>query len=141
MFALIPAVGVAGQTLVRFEDGLVSAAFQAAPAPQALEAIRQAVGLEVVLPPLAREKTLTLVVERAPLEAFLRRVLEALDLGGFALVYAPEGALDRLYVVDKGRGAEVPAPGPPQEASRQADFTEHLSTVDRVVVLDPCAAP
>lgn len=33
-----------------------------------------------------------------------------MDLGGFALVYAPGGAAERLFVVEKGEGIEAPSP-------------------------------
>ncbi len=112
--AVLPTAAYAGAASVHFQGGLVSATFDATPAPEALDALRRATGMEVVLPPSAQRQTLTLGVEQAPFEQFLQRVLAALDLGGFALVYAPGGGADRLIVVDKGRGAEAPAPARPQ---------------------------
>lgn len=89
-------------------NGLVTATFDATPGPEALDVIRRVTGVELVLPPSVEPKPLTLVVDRVPLEAFLHRVLAALDLAGFALVYAPDGAADRLIAVPSGH--ERPPP-------------------------------
>jgi len=113
LLTVTPAAGVAGEARVRLDGGLVSATFEATRAADAVQAIRRATGVELALPPSARTATLTLAVTRVPVEAFLKRALEALDLGGFALVYAPGGAADRLIVVDRARGREAaPAPAP-----------------------------
>ncbi len=93
------------------EAGRVSATFRGTPAREALEAVRAATGMEVVLPDTVHETPLTLSVERLPLERFLQRVVEALDLGGFALVYQSIGAAERVIVVERaGRAAPVPRP-------------------------------
>lgn len=101
---LAAAAAVAGPARMAVQDGLVSATFDATPAPEALDVIRRATGVELVLPPAVEPKPLTLVVDQVPLEAFLRRVLAALDLAGFALVYAPDGSADRLIAVPPGHG-------------------------------------
>ncbi len=112
-------LALAGEARVTMEQGLVSATFDAVPTPQALEAVRRATGVEIVVPGSVQEKTLTLTVERLPFEPFLRRLLEGLDLGGFALVYEPNGAAQRVIVVDRAKGGEaatVPSPRPASES-------------------------
>src|SRR5262245_53094140 len=101
------------------EDGLISADFDATPLPEALEAIQRATGVEIVVPVAVESRTLTLTVARASFEQFVRRVLDALELGGFALVYEPNGAAQRVIVVDRARGgvpdtapSAVPTPPP-----------------------------
>jgi len=114
-----PDSALAGEARVSFHEGLVTATFDTVPAAEALAAIRRATGVEVVVPVSVQGKTLTLTVTQLPFERFLRRVLEALDLGGFALVYEPGGAAGRLIVVDRARGrgpaagekTGAPAPG------------------------------
>lgn len=109
VLGVIAAVALAGEAGVQVRDGLVAATFEATPVPDALEAIRRATGVAVVLPPSVSDKALTLTVQPAPFELFLRRVLEALGLGGYALVYAPGGTAERLIVVEKAQGGEARA--------------------------------
>jgi len=106
--AMMPAATLAGEALVKVQDGLVSATFDATPRANALDAIRRATGVELIVPPPVREKALTLAVEPAPFERFLEHVLQALELGGVALVYAPDGRADRLIVVHRGQESNVP---------------------------------
>jgi hypothetical protein len=72
---------------VALQAGLVSARFTATPAALVSDVIRRATAVEIVIPSSALARPVTLTVERVPLEDFLRRLLVALDLGGFALVY------------------------------------------------------
>lgn len=92
---------------VRYEQGLVSASFDGVPVPDALVALQTATGLEIVLPPAALGKAVTLAVEEMPLEAFLRRLLAALDLDGYLLVYDSGRGTGRVLVVERGRGGET----------------------------------
>lgn len=101
--SLCPALALAGEARVRFQDGLLSAVFDATPGAEAFEAIRRATGVEIVVPESVGRKTLTLSLQPAPFEQFVRTLLQALDLGGFALVYERGGAADRLIVADAAR--------------------------------------
>lgn len=116
MVAAFPATGLAGEARVRVHEGLVSATFEAALASEALAAIGRATGVEVMVPPSVQGRALTLTVESVSVERFLGRVLAALGLAGFALVYEPDGRVGRLLVVDRTpRGlpaSEESAPGP-----------------------------
>lgn len=96
---------------VEMHQGLVSAHFEAVPVPQALDAVRAATGVEIVVPGSVKDKSLTLTVERAPFEQFVRRILDGLELGGFAVVYEATGAAQRVIVVDRAQ------PGPPDTGS------------------------
>jgi len=121
LLVLMPPSGFAGEARVQLVDGLVSATFEATRAADALEAIRGATGTQVVLLASVQTKTLTLSVKEVPFEPFLKRVLDALDLGGFALVYDPHGTADRLIVVDRARGDEdVTTLGTPEKKSPPA---------------------
>lgn len=118
LLALMPAGAFAGEAEIRIHDGLVSATFDATPASDVVEAIWRAIGLEIVLPPSVQRKTLTLAVDQVLLEPFLQRLVEALDVGGFALVYEPTGPADRLILVDKARASEAAwTPGPRENPS------------------------
>lgn len=108
-----PAVPAAAR--VEVQGDLVSATFDDTPAPEALDAVRLATGVEVVVPASLGSKTVTLAVERLPFEQFVRRLLQGLGLGGFALIYESDGAARRLIVVDQPRGGAPAAdsqPGP-----------------------------
>jgi len=109
MLALVPVGAVAGEARIRVQQSLVSATFDAVPATAALDAIRRATGVELMVPPSLHGRTVTLGVQRLPLEAFFQRVAQALNVGGFALVYEPGGKPGRLIVVDR-RGASSPLP-------------------------------
>jgi hypothetical protein len=112
----LASVAAAGDARVEVEQGLVSASFDAVPVREALEAVRRASGVEIVVPASVQDQTLTMTVERQPFEQFVRRLLDGLDLGGFALVYESGGAAQRVIVVDRARGgvaAPEPAPPPP----------------------------
>ena len=89
---------------VAMQDGVVTAQFEATPVPEALNAVKRATGVEIVLPASVLNKSLTLTVERVPFEQFVRQVLDRLELGGFALVYEATGAAQRVIVVDRARG-------------------------------------
>ena len=54
------------------QEGLVSASFEAVRVPEALEAVRRASGVEIVVPVSVQDKKLTLAVERAGFEQFVR---------------------------------------------------------------------
>ena len=109
LLAIGLAPALAGQASVRFHEGLVSATFEATPASEALDTIQRATGVELVVPPLVEGKTLTLTVEQLPFERFLQRVLTALDLRGFALVFGIGGAARQLIIVDRPGGEEARA--------------------------------
>lgn len=112
LVALLPGGALpawAGPARVEARNDLITATFDATPVPEALDAIREATRVEIVVPAATREKTLTLTAVELRFEAFVRRVLHALDLGGFALVYEPNGAASRVIVVDRARGG--PSPG------------------------------
>lgn len=107
-----PAVG---QPRIRVTEGLVSAALESVPVGEAVGALRRATGVDVVLPASVEGKTVTLSAEQLPLERFVRRLLEALGLSGYALVYEASGEMRRLIVVESTRPAPTEpasAPGP-----------------------------
>jgi hypothetical protein len=117
---LVGSVAAGSGARVAMHEGVVTAHFEATPVPEALDAVQRATGVEIVLPASVRDKSLTLAVERVPFEQFVRRVLDGLELGGFALVYEANGAAQRVIVVDRARGgptdagpaASVVEPGP-----------------------------
>ena len=113
VIAVFPGGAQGGESRITVDAGLVSASFSAASASDVFDAIRRATGIEIIAPPSASGKVVTLAVERMPLEAFLRRVLDAVDLGGFVLGSSePGGALDRVIVFAKGHDVPVAAPTP-----------------------------
>jgi len=109
LLALTAPPAFAGTVRVEAQGNLVTATLDAAPVAEVVEATRKATGVEVVLPASTQGKVVTLAVEQVPLEQFVRRLLQALDLGGFVLVYESTGVANRLIVVDRGR------PGPPPD--------------------------
>lgn len=118
LIALFPGAAQAGESRIAVDAGLVSASFSAASASDVFDAIRRVTGIEIVAPPSASGRVVTLAVERMPLEAFLRQVLDAVGLGGFMLGSSePGGAVDRVIVFEKGHDVLVAAPtrGPAQE--------------------------
>ncbi|HEV8308086.1 MAG TPA: hypothetical protein VGW35_10505 [Methylomirabilota bacterium] len=133
--------GMAGAARVRVEGGLVSASFEAVPAPEALDAIRRATGVELVLPPAIRGKTLTFSAEQLPLEPFLRRVLDALDLGGFALVYEPNGDAGRLIVVGRGARGAASAVTSPAAADPDVEIPRYIPETEVPVYIPPATPP
>ena len=102
LLVLIAAVARAEEPRVIFQDGLVTATFDAVAAPRALEAIRSATGVEIVVLRAIEQQTLTLTAEQVPFERFIQRVLDALELGGFALVYEHDGGASRVIIGDRG---------------------------------------
>lgn len=135
ILAAAPPLVAAGEARIQVLDGLVSARFDAVPVAEAVAAIRRAAGLEVVLPASVQGKTVTLAADQVPLERFIQRVLDLLDVGGYALVYEPGGQTRRLIVVESARvmppqaGETAPAlagrlaepgPGVPRPAARAA---------------------
>lgn len=111
-----PALTGAGRAAITLEGGLVSARFDATAVPEALEEIRRATGLEVVVPPSVTQETLTLSAQAVPLERFVRRVMDVSGLGGRAVIQDPEGQ-GRVPAVPAGTSTPAepstvgPAPG------------------------------
>jgi hypothetical protein len=106
----------AGQPRIRVTEGLVSATLESVPVGEAVAALRRTTGVDVVLPASVGGKTVTLSAEQLPMERFVRRLLEALGLTGYALVYEASGEMRRLIVVESTRPSAAPepaaAPGP-----------------------------
>jgi hypothetical protein len=106
----VPPVPAAPPTaVVRVAGDHVSVSFDRTPLPDALGAIREATGLDLVVPADARD-TVTLTATDVTLDQLLPRLLSALGLGGYAVVYEAGGPATRVIVV--GRGAGSPS-GPP----------------------------
>jgi hypothetical protein len=131
--ALLLAAPPGARATVEVDGELVSATFEATPVPAAVEAIRRAAGVDLVLPALARDRTVTLRVERLPFEQFLRRFLQTLELGGYALVFESTGVARRVIVVERGSDA------PPSPAALAAP-AEGTNATEPVYV-PPATAP
>jgi micrococcal nuclease len=96
--------GLGQSPRVTAHDGrLVSAAFNATPALEALRAIERTIGIPVNAPASLETQTLTLDVQPLPVEPFLRRVVRALNVGGMAVVYGPAGEVTEVILVQPGR--------------------------------------
>jgi hypothetical protein len=126
---------------VQVDDGRISAVLEDAPVPDALAALKRAGGPEIVLPEAARSRSLTLTVERVRLEEFVRRLLQALDLGGFALVYEADGAAGRVVVVDRSRGGPPPAEPPAEASAGVAAEPVYIPPASPPVYIPPASPP
>lgn len=115
---LSPALGLAAEPAeagrVSYQDGRLSVAFEETPVEVAFEAIRAATRIEVVFPAAVQGKTLTARVEGLGLEAALRRLLRALGLESFVLVYDGSGVIRRLIALEPGTGRPPPDPAGPR---------------------------
>jgi hypothetical protein len=114
--AVVLLVGTAGATSageadMRFENGLVTATFDAVPAAEAFAVIRRTTRANIVVQPALEGKVLTLTVEQVSFDLFLQRVLHALGWGNYAVVYEPDGGPGRLVIVDPNRGHRGAPPG------------------------------
>jgi hypothetical protein len=133
---------VAADAQVRMEGDAVFAAFDGVPAPQALEAVRRATGVEIVVPPAAVQgKTVTMTADGMPFEQFVRRLLESLDLGGYALVFEPGGTARRIIVVERGHGGPPPPAAPPAEPPATASGPVYIPPAAPPVYIPPAAPP
>jgi hypothetical protein len=116
----------AGQPRIQVTEGLVSATLEGVPVGDAVAALRRVAGVDVVLPASVQGKSVTLSVAQLPLERFVRRLLEALGVGGYALVYEATGEMRRLIVVESSGAAPAAervtdqGPGSPAPAARPA---------------------
>jgi micrococcal nuclease len=96
---------------VTMRDGLLSVAFNASNAPDALRAIERATGIPIEVPSSLEGQTLTLDIEGRPFEEVLRHTLAVLKVGGMAVVYAPGGRAIRAIVVDSAPGVPTARSG------------------------------
>lgn len=94
--AAIPAL--AGTAIVTSRGDLLTARFTQVTAAEAFAALRDATGVEVILPPILGEAALTTTVEGVTLQAAVRRILEVLGLTDFVLVFEADGRAERLVV-------------------------------------------
>jgi hypothetical protein len=130
--------GAAGPS-VEYREDRVTARFEDTPVPEALAAIQRATGIEIVLPGPAAERRLTLAADGQRLEPFLRRVLAALDYGGFALVFEGTGRGGRLLVVDRGSAGPPPPPAAPPAPPATAGGPTYVPGAEPVYI--PPATP
>jgi hypothetical protein len=136
-----------GQPQVQFVDGRITARLVAVPVADAMAAIQRSTGLEVVLPAIAQGKTVTVDAEDLPFERFIRRILDQLDVGGYALVYESGGESRRLLVVESARvtppsapaTAMAPVPGPGPAAPGRAGQPLGAPPTHAVPVVDVAA--
>jgi hypothetical protein len=112
LIAALPVASAGAEARVDVRDDRISATFEESPTPEVLAAIRQATGVEIVLPPSASARTVTLAVESVPFERFLQRLLDALELGGYMLVFEPGATAPRVIMVDRGSRVPPPVPAP-----------------------------
>lgn len=117
---LLASSALAREPSLTLEHGLVSARFDTTPASEVVDVVRRATGMRIQLPASASSTRVTLTVDRIPLEQFLRRLVDRLDLGGFALVYEPDGTPTHVVAADKGREASLPAAPPAQRTRPEA---------------------
>jgi hypothetical protein len=116
----------AGEPRIQVTQGLVSASLEGVPVGEAVGALRRVAGVDVVLPASVQDRTVTLSLEQVPLERFVRRLLEVLGVGGYALVYEASGQMRRLIVVESGRSG--PAPQPASDPGLAAPATAALES-------------
>lgn len=115
---------------VDYQDGMLSVTFAQTPAAAAFEAIRAKTGLRVVLPGDVLGKALTARIEGVVLEEAVRRLLRALGLESFALVYEPDGQAGRLVLLESAPGRPAPGPAAVPPAA-VAERTEKKEVVER----------
>ena len=141
----IGTVAAAADARVAMQEGLITAYFEATPVPEALAAVQRATGVEIVVPASVRDKSLTLTIERASFEQLVRRVLDGLELGGFALVYEATGPAQRLIVVDRARGGptnvESAAPVEPLPAAGAGSEPVYIPPATPPVYVPPARPP
>jgi hypothetical protein len=141
----IGTVAAAADARVAMQEGLITAYFEATPVPEALAAVQRATGVEIVVPASVRDKSLTLTIERASFEQLVRRVLDGLELGGFAVVYEATGPAQRLIVVDRARGSptdvESAAPVEPLPTAGAGSEPVYIPPATPPVYVPPARPP
>ena len=102
---VLPVSEADAQGWVEYQNGKLSMAFEQAPMDLVVALIREETGMLVVLPPAARGKFLSVRVNALPPEAAVQRILRALGLSNFVLLYDRAGRAERLIVLEPGSDA------------------------------------
>jgi hypothetical protein len=139
---VLPVSEADAQGWVEYQNGKLSMAFEQAPVELVVALIREETGMLVVLPPAARGKFLSERVNALPPEAAVQRILRALGLSNFVLLYDGAGRAERLIVLEPGSdapgmlGAALPSADPgvspvlmPEGAAMAAGAVRPLDTV------------
>lgn len=100
--------GAMSNVWVKYRNGKLSMAFDQTPIEVALEAVRAKTGIRVNLPEDTRGKLLSVRVHPLPLEEAMCRLLWALGLDSFALLYDKNGQAQYLIVLKPGSATSEP---------------------------------
>jgi hypothetical protein len=87
------------QEWIDYRDGEISMAFNQIPVELALDAIRVRTGLQIIVPPVAGNKLLSLQLNRLPLEPAVRSFISYIGFKNFALMYDDDGRPNRAVVL------------------------------------------
>lgn len=126
---LVAAPVQAGTAIVTTRGDLITARFTDVTAAEAFAALREATGVEVVLPAGVGEARLTADVEGLSVQAAVRPLLEVLGLTDFVLIFEADGRAERLVVHATARvprGAE-PAQTLPAAAAAPPELVPPMS--------------
>ncbi len=92
---------------VDYKDGEVSMAFHQIPVEIALDAIRAETGLQIIVPPSAANKLLSLQLERLPIEPAVQSFVSGIGFKNFALMYDSDGQPNRAVVLNSPPAANT----------------------------------
>jgi hypothetical protein len=96
----------------KLPGGELTIDLERAPVETVVEVIRLEAGVRVLLPPSLRGALVSLHALRRPLDEVVRRLIDALELEGYALVYDARMRPERLIVVaPRRRDRTESAPG------------------------------
>ena len=85
---------------VEFRDGEISVTFRQVSVEFAVNAIHARSGFQIVVPPEAKSKTLSLNLRRVPIEIAMRSLISSIGFSSFAITYDRAGQPIRAIVLE-----------------------------------------
>jgi hypothetical protein len=108
---------------VEYREGEISVTFRQVSVEFAVKAIHARTGFQIVVPPEAKSKTLSLYLRRVPIEVAMRTFISSIGFSSFAMTYDRAGRPLRAIVLEAQPVGGDEAPSEQKPASESPPLT------------------
>jgi hypothetical protein len=125
---------------VDYRDGVISVTFRQVSVEFAVNAIHAQSGFQIVVPPEAKSKTLSLYLSGVPVEVAMRSLISSIGFNSFAMTYDRAGRPLQAIILEARPAAtdvatsdKTPAPeSPPLTAAEKEELSASLKRWDEL---------
>jgi hypothetical protein len=108
---------------VEYREGEISVTFRQVSVEFAVNAIHSRTGFQIVVPPEANSKTLSLYLKRVPIEIAMRSLISSIGFSSFAMTYDKAGKPLRAIVLEAQPAGGDAAPAEQKSTSESPPLT------------------